>query len=141
MFIDASAIVAILARESGHAAFIDRIVETSSRLSVSPLVRLESVLALARTKGVELGHAVRTQQMTEECDKLYDKFIDRIEADEMAISGEIGRAALSAYARYGKGGGHPASLNLIDCFSYACAKSLGVGLLYKGVDFAQTDVG
>jgi ribonuclease VapC len=42
--------------------------------------------------------------------------------------------------RYGKGTGHPARLNLGDCVSYAMAKKAGVPLLYKGNDFAQTDL-
>ncbi len=46
-----------------------------------------------------------------------------------------------AFVRYGKGSGHPARLNLGDCFSYALAKKGGVPLLYKGNDFTQTDLG
>ena len=48
--------------------------------------------------------------------------------------------ASAAYARYGKGTGHPARLNLADCAAYALATSLGAALLYKGDDFALTDV-
>ena len=47
---------------------------------------------------------------------------------------------MDAFARYGKGRGHSAQLNLADCLSYACAKRLGANLLYKGDDFAQTDL-
>jgi ribonuclease VapC len=49
--------------------------------------------------------------------------------------------AVKAFADYGKGRGHPAQLNLADCLSYACAKALGMPLLYKGQDFARTDLG
>jgi len=45
-----------------------------------------------------------------------------------------------AYARYGKGTGHPAQLNFGDCFSYAAAKRVGAPLLYKGADFSHTDL-
>lgn len=48
--------------------------------------------------------------------------------------------ARDAFARYGKGRGHPAQLNFGDCMSYALAKSLDVPLLYKGDDFVQTDI-
>ena len=48
--------------------------------------------------------------------------------------------AKAAYQNYGKGSGHSASLNLGDCFSYALAKSRELPLLYKGGDFARTDV-
>ena len=48
--------------------------------------------------------------------------------------------ALEAFARYGKGRGHPARLNLGDCFIYAQAKLVGASLLYKGDDFSKTDI-
>lgn len=44
-----------------------------------------------------------------------------------------------AFDRYGKGR-HPARLNLADCFAYALSKVSGEPLLFKGGDFAQTDV-
>jgi ribonuclease VapC len=49
-------------------------------------------------------------------------------------------AAYAAFVAFGKGSGHPASLNFGDLFSYALAKVRGLPLLYKGDDFAQTDV-
>jgi len=49
--------------------------------------------------------------------------------------------AMQAFADYGKGRGYPAQLNLADCLSYACAKAQGIPLLYKGKDFACTDLG
>jgi hypothetical protein len=48
--------------------------------------------------------------------------------------------ALSAFARYGKGRGHPAQLNLGDCFAYAAAKNHRRALLFKGDDFDKTDI-
>ncbi len=49
-------------------------------------------------------------------------------------------AAFSAFLRFGKGRGHPAQLNLGDVFSYALAKTRALPLLYKGDDFARTDI-
>jgi ribonuclease VapC len=49
-------------------------------------------------------------------------------------------AAYAAFVAYGKGSGHPASLNFGDLFSYALAKVRAVPLLFKGNDFAQTDI-
>jgi ribonuclease VapC len=48
-------------------------------------------------------------------------------------------AARHAFRNYGKGR-HPAALNFGDCFSYALSKSTGEPLLFKGDDFARTDV-
>jgi ribonuclease VapC len=36
--------------------------------------------------------------------------------------------------------GHAAALNFGDVFSYALAKVRGLPLLYKGVDFSETDI-
>ena len=49
------------------------------------------------------------------------------------------RLAQVAYIRFGKGR-HRAGLNYGDCMSYALAKACGEVLLFKGLDFAQTDV-
>ena len=49
-------------------------------------------------------------------------------------------AAYAAFIAFGKGSGHPAGLNFGDVFSYALAKVRGLPLLFKGDDFAQTDV-
>jgi ribonuclease VapC len=59
-----------------------------------------------------------------------------IAVDEEAA---LGSDALTAYLRFGKGL-HPARLNLADCFAYALAKQLSLPLLYKGDDFAKTDI-
>jgi ribonuclease VapC len=45
-----------------------------------------------------------------------------------------------AFKRYGKGRGHPAQLNIIDCAAYALARSRNLPLLFKGNDFAHTDI-
>lgn len=48
--------------------------------------------------------------------------------------------ALQAFARYGKGKGHPARLNMGDCLSYGAARALGQPLLFKGDDLGLTDI-
>jgi ribonuclease VapC len=49
-------------------------------------------------------------------------------------------AAFGAFLAFGKGSGHPAALNFGDLFSYALAKVRNLPLLFKGTDFAETDV-
>ena len=56
------------------------------------------------------------------------------------VEPETVHVALKAFARYGKGRGHPAQLNLGDCFIYAQAKVGRASLLYKGEDFSKTDI-
>jgi ribonuclease VapC len=58
----------------------------------------------------------------------------------MTVSPEVGRFALDASATFGKVVGHVADLNFGDCFAYARAKALKTSLLYKGNDFAHTDL-
>ena len=50
------------------------------------------------------------------------------------------RIARDAYRDFGKGSSHPAKLNFGDCFAYALAKFTGEPLLFKGDDFAHTDI-
>jgi ribonuclease VapC len=70
---------------------------------------------------------------------LVDDFVVRSRIQIIPITAEICRLAIETCARFGRGD-HPARLNMGDCFAYACARSLGVPLLCKGGDFAQTDI-
>lgn len=62
------------------------------------------------------------------------------EEDALIYAQAIERAASEAFGRYGKGIHPKARLNLADCAAYALAKSLSVPLLFKGDDFANTDI-
>lgn len=68
----------------------------------------------------------------------FDRWLSRLSV-EVRSADDLSAAALEAYLAYGRGY-HPARLNLADCFAYALAKQLDVPLLYKGNDFARTDV-
>jgi len=65
--------------------------------------------------------------------------IERIGAEIAPVDADTAAVAVDAWQRFGKGR-HPAGLNFGDCFSYALAKYSGTPLLYKGADFAQTDI-
>jgi ribonuclease VapC len=58
----------------------------------------------------------------------------------VAFDRQLADAAVSAHARFGRGSGHPANLNLGDCFSYALARTRNLPLLFKGDDFIHTDI-
>jgi len=62
----------------------------------------------------------------------------RLEIEPVTVS--QARIAREAYRDFGKGSRHPAKLNFGDCFAYALAKSSGEPLLFKGRDFAHTDI-
>lgn len=53
---------------------------------------------------------------------------------------QMAQAAFAAFRRYGKGQGHPAQLNILDCAAYALAKIRDEPLLFKGHDFERTDI-
>lgn len=69
-----------------------------------------------------------------------DGFLGKVDIEIVPFDIEQANIAREAYLRYGKGSGHPAALNYGDCFSYALATHLGEPLLFKGDDFAKTDV-
>ncbi|MGV6871266.1 type II toxin-antitoxin system VapC family toxin [Pseudochelatococcus sp. B33] len=140
MFVDASVIVAILWREPGYEEIRKRLEDADGPFFISPLVRFEAVVALARQKAGEVGAVKRIPQFLLQAQAAVDEFVAAIDAEEVALSASIGRRAIEASAAYGKSIGHAASLNLGDCFAYACAKELKVALLYKGNDFAHTDL-
>ncbi|MCM2503934.1 type II toxin-antitoxin system VapC family toxin [Aureimonas altamirensis] len=137
MFIDASAIVAVLTREPGFEELERRLNEIRGTFYVSPLVRYEATLALARAKS---GERRPDAELVSYAEAVVSAFIEDIGAEEVSIDSKIGVAAIEASARYGKSVGHAADLNFGDCFAYACARRLGVGLIYKGSDFIHTDL-
>jgi ribonuclease VapC len=137
MFLDASVIVAILGREPGCEEIEKRLADFDGAFFVSPLVKFEASVALARQKAVSRKPSSELLQQARDA---VDAFVEDIAAEEVAISPAVGRLALDASAAYGKAVGHAADLNFGDCFAYACAKALKVKLLYKGNDFAHTDL-
>lgn len=128
MFVDASAIVGILAREPDWRELIARI-DAAPTITVSPMVVYETVLAVARIR----AHDVAIAEVA------VAKFLTSIAAETIPIDAAIGKAAIDAFARFGKGR-HPAALNMGDCFAYACARSRNIPLLAKGDDFTRTDI-
>ena len=58
----------------------------------------------------------------------------------VSVTEREAETALAAFSRYGKGRGHPAQLNLGDCFAYAVAKNHRTALFFKGEDFDKTDI-
>lgn len=128
MFVDASAIVAILADEPERPAFRN-LLDHSAGILVSPLSLFEATIAMMRIGKCSLDVA----------SELTEQFVVDTRANLVAIDAEVGREALKAFTRYGKGR-HRAALNFGDCFSYACAKVHRVRLLCKGDDFKLTDI-
>ncbi len=128
MFLDASAIVAILANEPDAAQLGAKLSVSSVRLT-SAIAIFETVLAVARLNDVDVERARQ----------VVDRFLHLAEIQIVDITRLEQEAALDAMSRYGKGR-HPARLNMGDCFAYACAKTHAAPLLFKGGDFSKTDI-
>ena len=137
MFVDASAVVAIIAEEEGYETFQARLEKYRGPVYISALTRFEAIQAIARKSS---GRFKPNSSQLSDAGKIVDRMVSGLNAQHVDISEEIGILAVRASATYGKAVGHPADLNMGDCFAYACAKSLNVPLLYKGEDFAQTDL-
>lgn len=128
VFVDASAIVAMIAREPEAKTFADRLSRERGRCT-SPIAVWEAVRGVARVRGVELDEAQR----------LVREFLRDGQIDVTTIEPEDADRALEAHARFGKGV-HAAALNMGDCFACACARRHDAAILFKGEDFAQTDL-
>lgn len=124
--IDTSALVAIVFDEPERATFID-IIQRSERALISTATALETRLVVHGRRG---PRAV----------VLLDDLLRQPPFVLVAPDEAQALAAYSAFVAYGKGSGHPAALNFGDLFSYALAKVRNLPLLYKGNDFAQTDI-
>jgi len=129
IFVDTSAIIAIMAREPDAATFAGKIEAederiTSAHVLLEASMRLASVLSLAPTVA----------------DTLVMRLLQESGVAMVPITEGIGHASVAAFERYGKGRKSRAGLNFGDCLSYACAKIHGARLLFKGGDFARTDI-
>lgn len=128
MFIDASALTAMLTNEDDARELLARLQRDRSRLT-SPLAIWETAVAVARVLDLELDVATAA----------VEEFLEIMEIETVDVPATTARVALAAYARYGKGR-HEARLNFGDCFAYACARNLGEPLMFKGSDFTHTDI-
>jgi len=128
IFVDASAIVAILNDEPESAGFL-AVLETDDHKLTSPIALFEAAAAITRERQIspsEAAEAVRS-------------ILTEAEVTIEPITEQIGIRAIEAFEKFGKGR-YPARLNLGDCFAYAFARVYDAKLLFKGDDFIHTDI-
>lgn len=125
MVVDTSALLAILQNEPERRAFVEAI-EAADRCSLSAASFVETSIVLEARYGAS---GVRD----------LDFFLAKADIEVVSVDRELALAARGAFARFGRGR-HPAGLNFGDCFSYALAAMLDEPLLFKGDDFAHTDL-
>jgi ribonuclease VapC len=125
MIVDSSALVAILKNEPEALRLTTAIAESAiCRLPASCLLET-SMLLLGR--------------QSEDAVRDLDLYVARSKMEITPFTESQAGLAREAFRRFGKGR-HPAKLNFCDCMAYALAKETGEELLFKGTDFAQTDI-
>ena len=126
MIIDTSAVIAIL-RSEPEATSYARVIADAAARRVSAVNFVESAVVIDASRD-----PIATRR--------FDEFIQEASISIEPVTEIQARIARDAYRDFGKGSGHPAKLNFGDCFAYALAKTSGEPLLFKGKDFAQTDI-
>lgn len=125
MIVDSSALLAILFREPEAAEFTAATMQAPQpRLSAASYVEVS----------LRLDGALRTGQ-----DDRLDAALTTLGLEIAPVTADQARLARRAFGMFGRGR-HPAALNFGDCLTYALAKATGQPLLYKGLDFARTDL-
>jgi ribonuclease VapC len=125
VIVDTSAIVAI---------FFDE----PERPLYSRLIQDADICRMSIANYLELSIVLRRQATADDVQRA-DGFFQRANITLEPVTLDQGFLARQAFLDFGKGR-HPAGLNFGDCFAYALAKSYREPLLFKGQDFAQTDV-
>jgi ribonuclease VapC len=125
MVIDSSAVLAVMQNEPERRQYLEAIAAADTRL-MSVATFVEASIVLEVRYGAD---GLRD----------LDLFLGKAEVELVAVDSEQAHAARRACSRFGKGR-HHAALNYGDCFSYALATVTDEPLLYKGNDFAHTDI-
>jgi len=124
MILDTSAVLAMLLGEPEAERFASA-VNAADRPAISAASLLEAAVVADNRSSVASAE--------------FEGLIARLDLEIVPVTAEQARLARLAHARFGRGR-HPAGLNLGDCFAYALAAERGEPLLFKGEDFARTDV-
>ncbi len=124
--VDTSALLAILNNEPERDHFLD-VLANADAVMMSAVTLYESMLVASARRGPD------------NLDDL-NQILETIGAEIVPFDADQAQTAHAAYMRYGKGIHAAARLNLCDCVAYALAKQLDVPLLFKGNDFAATDI-
>jgi ribonuclease VapC len=125
MVIDSSALIAIF-RDEAEADALLRAIDTDSVRLVSAATYLETAIIYDSRFAANVGGDLL-------------QFLSGAAIAIEPVTFEQAEIARTAYRTYGKGN-HKAGLNFGDCFADALARWLHQPLLYKGGDFALTDI-
>lgn len=125
MIVDTSAIMAIMLGEDDAGRF-ERAIMDARRCHMSTASFLEAAIVIESRGGAAAAREL-------------DIFLEQSPIELVSVTPDHALSARQAWRRFGRGN-HPAALNFGDCFSYALAAATGEPLLFKGADFALTDI-
>ena len=125
MVVDTSALLAVFLREPGSEHLEARLVAEPQ-----PLISAGTLLESAIVAEARMGRAGGQQ---------LDRLFQTLGVTTVPVDGDQAAAARAGFRKYGKGR-HEAGLNFGDCFAYGLAVTLDAPLLFKGTDFAKTDL-
>lgn len=126
MVLDASALLALLFNEP-EADDIEIAIDADPVRLLSAASYVETAIVVEARLGESGGRE-------------FDLLLHKANIDVVAVTTEQAEVARSAWRRFGRTR-HEAALNFGDCFAYALSATSGEPLLFKGEDFAKTDVG
>jgi len=126
MIVDSSVIIAVLRGES-------------DALAISGALQRASICRMSAVTYVEAA-VVTDSNRNPVLSRRFDDLLRDVGIRVETVTPEQAMIARHAYRDFGKGR-HKAGLNFGDCFAYALAKEMDEPLLFKGNDFAHTDVG
>ena len=126
MIVDTSVIVAVIRDEPEGQAFL-RLIATAPVVRISAATYLELAIVIDGMRDPVMSGTM-------------DAFIAESRMIVVPLTAVQARIARTAHQQFGRGSGHPARLNMGDCFAYALARDLGEPLLFKGGDFSLTDI-
>jgi ribonuclease VapC len=126
VIIDTSALIAILRDEPEALAYAEAIAGASNR-RMSAVTYVEAAAVIDGSRDPVAS-------------RRFDDLLGTAQVIVEPVTQDQARLAREAYRDFGKGSGHPARLDLGDCFAYALAKATGEPILFKGDDFKHTDL-
>jgi ribonuclease VapC len=127
VIVDTSALIALLKAEPEADALLSRLEDARGTARISAATYLEA--------GIVVDRHLRQADAA-----LLDELIADFNIGIVDFTADQARLARQAYRLFGKHSGHPAKLNFGDCFAYALARETNESLLFKGDDFARTDI-
>jgi ribonuclease VapC len=126
MVIDTSAVFAAITGEPDSGVYRNAIISVPIR-PISAVTVLETQIVLVSRSG---SNSIPTLH----------ELVERAGNVGVPFDEPMAEAAFDAFKRYGKGQGHKAQLNTVDCAACALAKTHDLPLVFKGNDFASTDI-